>query len=152
MALCCREHQANVNAFSQSWQQITSSLYIVHPRLQKFWETHLTSIFHPDSGNYYHSPLSFLWRFFPPDIPSIINCHIMKLQQRSVFFSPLTDKHYRNSKFSSKLPAALWPCANGRVLWLQKLCALYYSDGRLSKTPPRNLCPSSALNSFEMLL
>lgn len=80
------DHPANVNCLSQSRHQ-TTSLHTVNPQIQRFLEIRsLTVIFHNDSSNYYHPPLSFSCPFYP-DIPSIINCHIMKFQQKKrVFF------------------------------------------------------------------
>lgn len=75
--------------------------------LHRFLGTQLNTIFHSDSSNYYRSPLSFSWHF-PPDIPSIINCHIMKLQQRMVFIPPLSSfllsQHYSHFNLSSNGP------------------------------------------------
>lgn len=151
MARCCRERRTNVNCSNQSRHQTTLSLH-------SFLGTQLTTIFHSDSSNDYRSPLSFSWHFFP-DIPSIINCHIMKFQQRMGFYSPSfflpsqsTLQSFRSQLKLPKLPAVSSSQGDGRRVWLEKLCALYYGNGCLSKTAPWNLWPPSALNSFEMLL
>lgn len=78
VALCCGERRTNVNCSNQSRHQTTLSLH-------SFLRTHRTTIFHSDSSNYYRSPLSFSWHFFP-DMPSIINCHITKFQQRMYIY------------------------------------------------------------------
>lgn len=114
--VCCREHPANVNCFSQSRHQTTFSLHIVNPQTQRFLEIRsLTVIFHNDSSNYYQPPLSFSCRFCP-DIPSIINCHVMKFQQKKrVFFCPAHPSTLHN--FQVHLKLLKWPAASyvGRV-------------------------------------
>lgn len=151
MARCCREHRTNANCSNQSRHQTALSLH-------SFLGTQLNTIFHSDSSNYYRSPLSFSWHF-SPDVPSIINCHIMKFQQRMGFYSPSfflpsqsTLQSFQSRLKRPTLPAVSSSHGDSRLVWLEKLCALYYGNGCLSKTAPWNLCPPSALNSFEMLL
>lgn len=129
--VCCREHPANVNCFSQSRHQTTFSLHIVNPHIQRFLEIRsLTVIFHNDSSNHYQPPLSFSCRFCP-DIPSIINCHCYEVsaEENSLF---LSRSSIDITEFSSAAQTAQMtccvvcgPCGDSMLLFDYRNCVLF---------------------------